>query len=412
MPRMRRVQMATGTAETRPRIRLGILFGGRSGEHEVSLSSAASVIAALDPEDFEVTAMGINKSGGFAGAAEVRKMLPPALRDRVRFLPDAGGPFPALSSAGLLAGPQDPAQFPEIVFPLLHGPFGEDGTIQGLLEIADVPYIGCGVLSSAIGMDKDVMKRLFAHAALPIVPYRVEPSSGLEKRLKSLRREVESQFGYPVFTKPANLGSSVGVFKIHHSGEFDRAVLSSAQFDRKIVIEKGIDARELECAVLGNDHAEASGVGEVIPACEFYDYEAKYINPDSRVQIPADIDAGQAEVVRRVALRAFETIDGSGLARVDFFLDRKTGAIWLNEINTMPGFTSISMYPKLWAASGLPFDGLIRRLVELGFERHRERATRMGGSGREAASASNGLPNPGLQLADASSGAQAKISLT
>jgi D-alanine-D-alanine ligase len=363
---MVRVEMAM--AEKMSKIRLGILFGGKSGEHEVSISSATSVIGALDPAEFEVTAIGITKGGRLASDAEVRTMLPINLHDRVIFF--AGSETEAI--AGCWSGEQDLSRRPEIFFPLLHGPYGEDGTIQGLLEMAGFPYVGCGVLASAVGMDKDVMKRLFAHASLPIVPHRVEPARGLEKRLASVRDEIESQFGYPVFSKPANLGSSVGVYKIHHAGEFEAAVLSSAQFDRKIIIEKGIDARELECAVLGNDCPEASGVGEIIPACEFYDYEAKYNNPTSRVQIPADIDERTAEEVRTLSLRAFRVIDGAGLARVDFFLDRGTGKIWLNEINTMPGFTSISMYPKLWAARRVPFNQLIRRLVDLGFERHHD----------------------------------------
>jgi D-alanine-D-alanine ligase len=365
--------MATGMANQKRRIRLGVLFGGMSGEHEVSLSSAASLIGSLDPEEFEVTAIGITKSGRIATLAEIRSMLPPVLHQCVRLYAGIAGRDKPLYSTGLFADGGDPGRHPEIIFPLLHGPYGEDGTIQGLLEIACLPYVGCGVLASAVGMDKDIMKRLFVQASLPVVPFRVESSRGLDQRMDALRRAVEEEFGYPMFSKPANLGSSVGVFKIHHAGEFVRAVLASARFDHKIIVEKGIDARELECAVLGNDHPEASQVGEILPACEFYDYEAKYVNAASRTQIPADIDAEQAEEVRRLAIRAFEAIDGSGLARVDFFLDRRTRAIWLNEINTMPGFTSISMYPKLWAAGGMSFSALIRRLVELGLERHRER---------------------------------------
>ena len=350
------------------------MFGGRSGEHEVSLASAGSVIAALDPDKFEVTAIGITRSGKLAGMEELRRMLDPALLGRVRLLPAGGEGEGHPITAGFFPRIESPGWYPEIIFPLLHGPYGEDGTIQGLLEIAGLPYVGCGVLASAVGMDKDVMKRLFAKQALPIVPYRTVPSDGLERRVGALRREIEAEFGYPVFTKPANLGSSVGVFKVHNAEEFESAVLASARLDRKILIEKGVDARELECAVLGNDCAEASTVGEILPACEFYDYEAKYINAASRTQVPADVDEATAARVRELSLCAFRAIDGSGLARVDFFLDRKTGNVWLNEINTMPGFTSISMYPKLWAASGIPFPDLIARLVELGLRRHDERA--------------------------------------
>lgn len=367
MPRTARVE--TVMAEKMSKIRLGLLFGGKSREHEVSISSAASVIAALDPTEFEVTAIGITKNGSLASEPEVRNMLPVGLHERVVFF--AGTETEGISARPSLGGSL-PRQ-PEVFFPLLHGPFGEDGTVQGLLEMAGSPYVGCGVLASAVGMDKDFMKRLFAHASLPIVPHRVERTRGLEERLPILRDEVETQFGYPVFSKPANLGSSVGVCKIHNAGEFETGVLASAQFDRKIIIEKGIDARELECAVLGNDFPEASGVGEIIPACEFYDYDAKYKNAASKVQIPAEIEAGTAEEIRDLALRAFRAIDGSGLARVDFFLDRATGKIWLNEINTMPGFTSISMYPKLWAARGVPFNQLIRRLVDLGLQRYHDR---------------------------------------
>ena len=265
---------------------------------------------------------------------------------------------------------------PEIIFPLLHGPYGEDGTIQGVLEIAGLPYIGCGVLASAVGMDKDVMKRLFVHAGLPVLPFRILLSSEISSGLESVKDFVRKEFGYPVFSKPANLGSSVGICKIHAEEELESALAHAAQFDRKVVIEKGIEVRELECAILGNDDPEASMVGEVIPAREFYDYESKYLDPNSRLQIPAQIDDRSAQEVRSIALRAFRAIDGSGLARVDFFLERNTNKIWLNEINTMPGFTPISMYSKLWAAGGIEFHELVRRLVGLGLDWHRERIGR------------------------------------
>jgi D-alanine-D-alanine ligase len=355
------------------RTRLGILFGGKSGEHEVSISSASSVMEALNPDEYEIIAMAITRSGRIAGTADLRSMLKPTLLNKLEL--SAGPDALAALMSGFCFSPRAGAKAaPEVLFPLLHGPYGEDGTIQGLLEIADMPYVGCGVLASAAGMDKVIMKQLFEADSLPIVPYLVEFSRGIEGRMEELRRKIESRFDYPVFSKPANLGSSVGVRKIRHAGELGDAVLASAQFDRKIVIEQGIDARELECAILGNDRAEASVVGEILPALEFYDYEAKYRNPDSKVVIPAPIQPDQAQEIRGIALRAFHAIDGSGLARVDFFLDRKSGKIWLNEINTMPGFTSISMYPKLWDASGVPFDILIRRLIDLAFERHAERA--------------------------------------
>jgi D-alanine-D-alanine ligase len=364
--------------ESKRRIRLGILFGGRSGEHEVSLSSAASVITALDPERFEITAIGIAKTGKLASVAEVRQMLPIPLHARVRQLPAAAG---LVEGSWIVPGVPDDAHRdenhkPEVIFPLLHGPFGEDGTIQGLLEVADLPYLGCGVLASAAGMDKDVMKRLFVQAGFPTLPYLSAKTASLGSRIPEIREEAEAAFGYPMFSKPANLGSSVGVVKIHGPGEFEVAVRLSAQFDSKILIEKGVDARELECAILGNDEPEASGVGEIIPSREFYDYEAKYDDPDSRVEIPAQIPDSTTEEIRRIAIGAFQCIDGSGLARVDFFLERDSGKVWLNEINTMPGFTPISMYPKLWAARGLSFEDLVVKLVDLAMDRFEQKKAR------------------------------------
>jgi D-alanine-D-alanine ligase len=346
----------------RKRIRLGILFGGKSLEHEVSLTSAVSVIDALNPDEFSVTVIGITKSGHLAGKTELDRMMPSAILRRVARFEGTD----LLKLRGHRAGP-------EILFPLLHGPNGEDGTIQGLLEIADIPYIGCGVLASAAGMDKDVMKRLFFQAGLPAIPYCVASSRKLDKTLVSLRKTAEQRFGYPMFCKPANLGSSVGIRKIHSAREFDRALRFSARYDNKVIVEKGIDARELECAILGNGDPKASVVGEVIPSREFYDYTDKYKSTESRLEIPAPIADKTSDEIRNIAVRAFNAIDGSGLARVDFFLDRKSGAIWLNEINTMPGFTPISMYPKLWAASGVPFNSLMRKLVSLGCERYRQR---------------------------------------
>jgi D-alanine-D-alanine ligase len=354
--------------------RLGIIFGGRSGEHEVSLTSAASVISALDPEEFEITVIGITKTGKLANASEMSRMLPPQLLSRVH-----ASPVLETNNSGMRVTSNlprergDTRKAPQIFFPLLHGPYGEDGTIQGLLEIAGLPYVGCGVLPSAVGMDKDIMKRLFLQADLPVTPSRTVFTRDLAKDMESLRRSVVREFGYPLFSKPANLGSSVGVCKIHSDKEFDRALRHSAQYDRKILIEKGIDGRELECAILGNDDPQASVVGEVFSAHEFYDYGAKYLSPDSRLEIPARIDKVKMEEIQGYALRAFKTIDGSGLARVDFFLERGTDKIWINEINTMPGFTPISMYAKLWAASGVSFEQLVRKLVLLGEERFREK---------------------------------------
>jgi len=357
--------------------KLGIIFGGRSGEYEVSLTSAASVISALDPEEFEITVIGITKSGRIASASEIRTMLPAGLLPRVQASPvleaNNSGIKVTSSLAEEPAGSRNP---PSIIFPLLHGPYGEDGTIQGLLEIAGLPYIGCGVLASAVGMDKDVMKRLFLQAGLPATPSRTVLTRDLTTKMKELKQSLTQEFGYPMFSKPANLGSSVGVCKIHSEEEFEAAVRHTAEFDRKILIEKGINGRELECAVLGNDDPRASVVGEVLSANEFYDYDAKYVSPASRLEIPARIDEKKSEEIRDLAVRSFKAIDGSNLARVDFFLERNTGKVWINEINTMPGFTPISMYAKLWAASGIQFEELVRELVRLGQERFQEKNER------------------------------------
>lgn len=265
---------------------------------------------------------------------------------------------------------------PDIIFPLLHGTYGEDGTIQGLFEIADIPYVGCGVPASAVAMDKDIVKKLWIGEGLPVTPWITTNARDIAANPAKIRLAAEKAFEYPMFSKPANLGSSLGVRKIHNETEFDDALRDSAQYDRKVLIEKGIDAREIECAILGNDAPAASVTGEVLSAGEFYDYEAKYVREESRLEIPADIDGKKAEEIRTLAVRAFQTIDGSGLARVDFFLEKETGKICINEINTMPGFTPISMYPKLWAASGVPFPELVRRLVRFGKERFEEKNAR------------------------------------
>lgn len=358
----------------RQQTKLCIVFGGRSGEHDVSLTSAASVISALNPDEFEISVIGITKEGRLANAQELRSMLPPQLLKRVqrhRAIEAGDSEMRVLSKISEETGKRRKPH--QIFFPLLHGPYGEDGTIQGLFEIAGLPYVGCGVLASAVGMDKDIMKRLFLQAGLPVVPFRTVFDRDLGKGLGALKKSVSKELGYPMFSKPANLGSSVGIRKIHNGGDFEEALRHSAQFDRKILIEKGIEGRELECAILGNEDAEASVVGEVIPAHEFYDYEAKYMNSDSRLEIPARLNGSQSEEIRDMALRCFRAIDGSGMARVDFFREAKTGKIWVNEINTIPGFTPISMYAKLWAASGVSFDELVRRLVFYGAERFHQR---------------------------------------
>jgi len=393
------------------RLRVGILFGGRSGEHEVSLLSAASVFNAIDKSKFEVVPIGITKEGHWVTSADAERLLTgkaagegarptqPHLR--------AGDPE-ATAGAALLANgeaivvPPEPQQHEkslapfqtdasalarraadrainvDVIFPVLHGTFGEDGTIQGLLELADLPYVGAGVLGSAAGMDKDIMKSLFRAAGLPIVKHVTILRSDWEAAPKKVHKLVESKLKYPVFVKPANLGSSVGISKAHDRNELGPAIEEAAKFDRKIVIEQGVGgnkqkAREIECAVLGNDQPAASVPGEIVPSTEFYDYNAKYLDEGSQLIIPAKLSKPETKKVQQLAIGAFKAVDCSGLARVDFLMDPKTRKIYLNEINTMPGFTAISMYPKLWAATGVAYPQLIEKLIELGLERHADK---------------------------------------
>jgi D-alanine-D-alanine ligase len=359
------------------KIRLGILFGGRSGEHEVSLTSAASLLKALDPARYEVVPIGITREGRWMAGTDADKLLPEVLEhgkpvtasadpNRPMLLPvDSESPAHSMNQRG--TGEID------VVFPLLHGTFGEDGTVQGLLELAGIPYVGAGVLASSAGMDKDIMKRLFRDAGLPVVKWIVLLRSAWEENPEETRRLAETKIGYPMFVKPANLGSSVGISKVHDSGEFPSALDLASEYDRKIVIEEALDAREIECSVLGNDNPQASIPGEVVPVNEFYDYEAKYLKDGSELIIPAKLNSRQTKRVQSLAIRAFQAIDCSGMARVDFLLDRNTGRVLVNEINTIPGFTPISMYPKLWEASGISYPQLIDRLIELALERHRDK---------------------------------------
>jgi D-alanine-D-alanine ligase len=386
------------------KLRVGILFGGRSGEHEISLLSAASVFKAIDKDKYEVVPIGITKDGRWLTAADAERLLagkPPEHPRQLR----AGDPEATPAAAVLQSGeavvvPPEPHrsgskmtafQTPEltrrasdrainvdVIFPVLHGTFGEDGTIQGLLELADLPYVGAGVLGSAAGMDKDIMKALFRAAGLPIVKHVTFLRGDWKAAPKKIQKMVESKLKYPVFVKPANLGSSVGISKAHDRKELGPAVEDAAKFDRKIIVEEGVGgkknkAREIECAVLGNDKPEASVPGEIVPSAEFYDYSAKYLDEGSQLIIPAKLSKAEAKKVQQLAIAGFRAVDCSGLARVDFLMDPKTRKIYLNEINTMPGFTSISMYPKLWAASGVQYPQLIERLIELGIERYTEK---------------------------------------
>jgi D-alanine-D-alanine ligase len=361
------------------KLRVGILFGGKSGEHEISLRSAASILEAISYKKYDVVPMGITKQGRWLHSKEADRLL----------CGDTSHVFGGKQSPGAMtihsaaAGSQAPEL--DVVFPVLHGTFGEDGTIQGLFELADIAYVGSGVLGSSAGMDKDAMKRMFFAAGLPMTPHVTLLRSEWKADAKKCTRAIEKALQYPVFVKPANLGSSVGISKVKKRSDLAAAMDLAASFDRKIVIEEGVGGpgvkpRELEVAVLGNDAAEASIVGEIVPAKEFYDYEAKYeLNgADESVSIiPAKLSAAEVRKIRAMALAAFRACDCAGLARVDFLMapakKGKPAQIVLNEINTMPGFTSISMYPKLWAASGVSYPKLIDRLIALALERHKEK---------------------------------------
>ena len=388
------------------KIRVGVLFGGRSGEHEVSLLSAASVLNAIDKKKYEVVPIGITKEGRWVTAAHAERLLKgektaasdakrlragdPQATSAAAVLAKGGGvvvpPMPGREHSSLMPFESDAPETHaaansinvDVIFPVLHGTFGEDGTIQGLLELADIPYVGAGVLGSAAGMDKDVMKRLFRDAGLPIVKHVTVLRSTWREQPKKARKLIEGALKYPVFVKPANLGSSVGISKVHGSAELAAAMDEASQFDRKLVIEQGVGggrakAREIECSVLGNDNPNASVPGEIVPIKEFYDYDAKYLVEGSRPIIPADLPKSKLKEVQKLAIAAFQAVDCAGLARVDFLMDPRSGRMFVNEINTMPGFTSISMYPKLWEATGLKYPELIDRLIQFGLERHAEK---------------------------------------
>src|SRR6202051_2104486 len=390
------------------KIRVGILFGGRSGEHEVSLLSAASVLNAIDKTKYEVVPIGITKEGRWLTAEHAERLLKGNAGEGARATQStlrAGDPEATPGAAVLATGesvvvPPEPARRDaglapfqtdaslrrasdrainvDVIFPVLHGTFGEDGTIQGLLELADIAYVGAGVLGSSAGMDKDIMKSLFRAAGLPIVKHVTVLRSHFEREPKKVQKLVENKLKYPVFVKPANLGSSVGISKAHDGKELGPAIAEAAKFDRKIVIEEGVGgkknkAREIECAVLGNDQPAASLPGEIVPSTEFYDYAAKYLDQGSELVIPAKITKAEMKTVQRLAIAAFQAVDCTGLARVDFLMDPKSRRIYVNEINTMPGFTAISMYPKLWAATGVSYPDLIDRLIQFGIERHEDK---------------------------------------
>ncbi|MFI5059648.1 MAG: D-alanine--D-alanine ligase family protein [Candidatus Acidiferrales bacterium] len=352
------------------RLRVGVLFGGRSGEHEVSLASAASVIRGLDPDKYEAVPIGITKEGHWLIGAGAQKMLPEVLKGGQRVMMTADPTDAALVK---LDGSGGGTRL-DVVFPVMHGTYGEDGTIQGLLDLAGLPFVGAGVLGSAIAMDKDVAKRLLQAAKIPVVPWVAVPRAEWEKNPAEVLQIIESKFQYPVFVKPATLGSSVGMTKVHSHDELAPALNFAAEFAQKILVERAMVAREIEVSVLGNSDPQASVPGEIVPHREFYDYAAKYLEEGTQLLIPAKLKRAQVKKFQKLAVDAFRALELSGMARVDFFLEKEGGKIFLNEVNTIPGFTSISMYPKLWEASGIPFRDLIDKLIELALEQHREKA--------------------------------------
>jgi len=367
------------------KLRVGVIYGGRSGEHEISLASAAAVFQNLDPERYEPIPIRIEKDGRWAlarrppalvSAGDVIRANKSELTDQAReahLVAHPGGDTlmtidrrdDGAAVAGLAL---------DVVFPVLHGPYGEDGTVQGLLELANVPYVGAGVLASSVGMDKAAMKLVFAARKLPICDYDVVLKRDWQRDARAVMNRIVKQLGFPVFVKPANLGSSVGISKAKHASELRDAIEFAAQFDRKIVVEAAVpSAREIECAVLGNDEPEASVPGEILPSREFYDYEAKYLDEASKTVIPAELTRNMTDEVRNLAVAAFKAIDCAGMARVDFLLAGDSGTLYLNELNTIPGFTTISMYSKMWEASGVTYAQLLDRLIALAIERHAEK---------------------------------------
>ncbi|HNS49618.1 MAG TPA: D-alanine--D-alanine ligase family protein [Anaerolineae bacterium] len=359
------------------KIRVGVVFGGKSSEHSVSLMSAQSVMAAVDRDKYEVIPIGISQGGRWLVTGDPMKALtlgkaegePPAgllaeaTSHSLVILDSSGQAVTALP-----AGPVD------VIFPVLHGPYGEDGTLQGLLEMAGIPYVGAGVAASAVGMDKLLFKDVARAHGIPVVPFLPVKRVDWVRHAQAIMERVEEEIGYPCFVKPANLGSSVGISKAHHRSELLTALSDASRYDRKMVVEVAIDAREIEVGVLGNDEPIASVPGEIVPCNEFYDFAAKYLDGTSGLLIPAPIPEAVSDAIRQMAIKAYLAVDCAGMARADFLLDKGTGMVYLNEINTIPGFTPISMYPKLWEATGIPYGELVDRLIELALERHADKA--------------------------------------
>jgi len=365
---------------TKRKIRVGILFGGRSGEHEVSLTSAQGIMKAIDKDKYEVVPIGITKEGRWMVGGDPMQALR-AAADMPPVLAAIGEEEPVLPQTVLVPlepGPSalttaDAALEVDVIFPVLHGPHGEDGTVQGLLELAGLPYVGAGVTASAVGMDKAVAKDVFRTHGLPVLPYQVVLRATWQGDRAGTVTRCETRLDYPMFTKPANLGSSVGVSRANNRDQLMAGLDEAARFDRKLIVEQGIQAREIEVSVLGNDDPIASVPGEIVPSREFYSYAAKYIDDASDLLIPAPITDEQTRHIRELAITAYTAIDCAGMARVDFLMDASTDEIWLNELNTIPGFTPISMYPKLWEATGISYTELIDRLIQLALERHEDK---------------------------------------
>ena len=372
------MEMTNWKADPNRKLKIAVLFGGRSGEHEVSLNSAQSVLGVLDPGKYEIFQVGITHTGEWLTGPDARLALEngdTAMLTPCTILPDP-------TKAGLYILPKadsaKPAGFEkltdlDVVFPVLHGSFGEDGTLQGLLEMADLAYAGAGVTGSSVGMDKGVFKDVMRASGIPTVESIIVLRSEIEKDIETVIRRAETVSAYPLFIKPANLGSSVGITKCNRRADLGEGLQEAASYDRRVLVERGVDAREIEVSVLGNDDPQASVPGEVLPSREFYSYESKYVDGTSGLLIPAPLPDETANQIRQMAVSAYKAIDCAGMARVDFFLEKNTGEIYLNELNTIPGFTSISMYPKLWEASGLSYTGLVDRLIELALERKADR---------------------------------------
>lgn len=359
------------------KIRVGLIFGGRSGEHEVSFCSASSIIKAINKDKYTVVPIGITKEGRWISPQDSELALQSGKiegKSTVILLNDPSGNALIRTTNNQRSDKSPALERVDVIFPALHGPYGEDGTVQGLLEVANIPYVGAGVAASAISMDKDLMKTIFQQRGLPILKWMTIRRKEWQKDKEKILSSIENGFEYPLFVKPTNLGSSVGITKVHKKEELEGAIDLASSYDRKILIEEGLEeVREVECGVLGNDEPQVSVAGEVRPAGEFYDYNSKYIDKETQLIVPADLPDGVSQEVQEIALRAFKAVDAAGMARVDFFVSKKENKIYLSEINTIPGFTSVSMYPRLWEASGIPYSELIDRLIQLALERHQDK---------------------------------------